>query len=390
MRKAVIPLTILCLCLLPWGTPSRADGVDFSSYAQMHSADDPKTDTRLIGFLESSFLTVTCDVPVIQPKLANLERGVETDTEDLIRTFFGSRDAVMSEEGVISPLWGPGRRYKSGMVIYLAENEDFGMRNIEQAVRDVEQGKGKELEIVPAYLDVYPNGFVYANNIPHKPVYAADVKAIDELKPNMNYRLVFSEEEGQEAAETLIAEMFGELKVPDGSFQSAVQAMVRLDGERLFAYRAHPQYLTTYEVALDGGAAQTFEVAVPVLDVYLHLQLDADRVLAGMEYFWTDEIRVAGAPRECIQAAEALIIAREELLEHFGGEPPLLNVSKISLGYVQNRRDRAMLIPAWIFDAWYTQTVATEQNQAGFVAREPVRVPMMFAVDALTGEPFAL
>jgi hypothetical protein len=85
--------------------------------------------------------------------------------------------------------------------------------------------------------------------------------------------------------------------------------------------------------------------------------------------------------------------APEQLFEYFDGEPPMLTVYNISLGYIQDRQDRRTLIPVWLFDAWYSQMVTAQDAGTGEItpladsfARNHVSVPIPFAINALTGE----
>jgi len=364
-------------------------------YAQVAESGDAKTDYRLERMLESTFLTVTCDVPSIQPKVANLRRSWMPPTEDLLTHFFGGRDNLLSEEEVISPLWGDGRRYKSGMVLHLAP--------IDQQTSQLRLDEMSGVEVVPTFLDVYSTGFIYANNVPHKPVYATDVKVLSKLKADVTYHNVYDETEGLNAAESMIGDMFGKLQVPAG-FQSSVLTLIQHFGERQFVYRAVPEYLTeynAYESAFDvttpgqqstepapkPKVLATHKVAVPVLDVYVHVMLDGEKMLTGMEYFWDSGIAVSGQPEECLHAGVALSKAREQLFEHFEAQPPLVTVSGIMLAFIEDRGSRNQLVPAWMFDAWYQDRVtATKDNPHTTNNQNIVQVPMPFAINALTGE----
>jgi hypothetical protein len=244
------------------------------------------------------------------------------------------------------------------------------------------------IEVVPTFLDIYSTGFVYANNITHKAVYATDVKILSETKADVKYHNVYNEQEGQAAAEQVMATMFGKLTVPKG-FQSSVKAIIQHFGERLFVYRVQPEYLTNYDLTKADGSTVNRQIAVPVLDAYTHLMLDGDKLLCGLEYFWDPGLAPAGTPKKCVSAADAVFVARESLIEHFNNQPPLLNVSKITLGFIQDRKNRNRLVPVWLFDAWYTDYVPSKAQQKTNTTENLITVPLPFYVNALD-ESFGL
>lgn len=371
------------------------------AFAQETPVDIEDLDALVEQGIESSFLTLDGDVivPSMQPKLTNLKRGWSPDTEELIGLFLGTRDAIMDEEEVISPLWGRGRRYKSGTVLYLMDKHMATPGNI--------AGIATEVEVVPSFLDVYSTGFVYISNIPHKAVYATDVELEDEKLTSVSYRNVYEIDEGQRAAEQLIAGKLGELQVPEG-FQPAVTAIIQDFAERLFAYSARLEYITEYDVyeyridpdgggGLERSVIGTQPASVPVWDVKVQMMLDGDKLLAGMEYFWDDTVRPVGEPRECIHAGTALVAAREQLLEFYDDEPPLMTITGLSLGFIQDREDRSTLVPVWLFNAWYQETVSMDPVDLSDAppltspyAHNLVQVPVPFAVNALTEELYIL
>jgi hypothetical protein len=126
---------------------------------------------------------------------------------------------------------------------------------------------------------------------------------------------------------------------------------------------------------------------VPVLDVYVHVMLDGDKMLTGMEYFWDSNITPAGQPEESLHAGVALSKAREQLFDHFKSQPPLVTITGITIAFIEDRGNRNQLVPAWMFDAWYQDRVtATKDNPHTTNNQNIVQVPMPFAVNALTGE----
>ncbi len=340
---------------------------------------DKLFDEQIQQIVNSQFLTVACDVPQIQPQLPVLRRSVtSTDSAALITKFFGSRDNLLGDEKIISPLWGPGTRYKSGMVLRLVTNQDFGLRSI--------IGPTTDTEVVPVFLDVYPNGFLYINNVPHTAVHATKVKETSVETADISYYDMYTESEGQAAAEKLIGELTGELKAPAGC-QTSVKAMVQHFGERLYAYRIMPEYITKSDIMDEkGNITGSQPVAVPIYDSYVHVQLDGDKMLAGIEYFWDGGITAAGDAKRCLYAPEAVIKARDGLLKEFNNQPPLLTVASIRLGYIQDRKDTAKLIPVWLFDAWYAVLSDPKQKpKTTLESSEREEVPLPFAVNALDG-----
>jgi hypothetical protein len=357
--------TALCLVALP-------------AAAQQQKAD-AGFDEQMKQIVSSQFLTVACDVPQIQPLVPALRRSVTaTDASALIDKFFGSRDNLLGDEKIISPLWGPGTRYKSGMVLRLVTNKEFGQRSI--------IGPTTDTEVVPVFLDVYPNGFLYVNNVPHTAVHATKVKETSAETADISYYDMYSADDGQVAAEKLVAELMGELKAPAGC-QTSVKALIQHFGERLYAYRIIPEYITKCDLLDEkGNVTGSQPMAVPIYDSYVHVQLDGDKMLAGIEYFWDGGLSAAGEPKRCLYAPEAVIKAREGLLKAYDNKPPLLTVASIKLGYIQDRNDKSKLIPAWLFDAWYAVLSDPKKKpNTTLEGTERVEIPLPFAVNALDG-----
>lgn len=324
---------------------------------------------------KSSFLTVDVPVPYIKPQLANISRSKTYGATELINSFFGGQEFVTDKEPIVHPIWGNGTRYKSGIVLRLVESGSQTTNMYE------------DLEVVPAFLDVYTRGFVYQNNVPHQPV----VKTFfnENAAPENMYRTteVYSAEDGRRAVEQLISDMFGPLKVPSG-FQSVVYSGIQEDGERLFMYRAYPEYIAPVEVPDVKGGNTTMDTGIPVLDVYTHVLMDGDRNLVGMEFFWDSNISAQSGVKQCYSANQALVLAREALYESYGKHPPLLTITDIKLGYFQSRENSGRLEPGWLFDAWYSRKKdqLNTRGTSSYMQYEYVNVPMPFAVNAITGQ----
>jgi hypothetical protein len=273
------------------------------------------------------------------------------------------------------------------MVVYLVENDEPGIRSI--------QGPTTELEVAPVYMDVYNHGFLYVNNLPHKPVLATDLKTENGGSAEVSRYNLYNEAEGQEAVEYMVGELFGELAVSEG-FQSSVQTIIQDFGENLFVYLANPQHKTHYSLYEynennERVAVGKQPIAIPVLDVKVHAMLDGDKLLTGLEYFWDSNLQMQGEPREAIQAGEAVMAAMEVLNAYFNEEPPLLTVYQITFAYIQDRSSHTRLVPVWLFDAWYSRKAVQENtsplSQVPYVTGME-SAPLPFAVNALNREVY--
>jgi hypothetical protein len=123
------------------------------------------------------------------------------------------------------------------------------------------------------------------------------------------------------------------------------------------------------------------------MDSYVNILLDGDKVLAGMEYFWDSKLALDGTPKPCMQFADATAVAQKWLYNRYNGTPPLYNVADVKLGFVQDRTNRSLLVPAWIFDAWYNTPLP---SGVGTTENPVKRTNDPFAVNALTGKAFRL
>lgn len=342
------------------------------------STGDPDLDARLRSLIEGSFLSVVCQVPAIQPSVCVLKRNASPNRKLIVDTFLGGDANVIGEQAVNSPLWGRGTRLKAGTIVYAKDG---------QGPQASSAGK---VELSPAQVDLFPTGFIYQNNIPHQAVYGTTVKYNDSRPAEVSYHNVYNEEDGRKAAKELISRMLGELKLPSGC-QLAESDVIQLQGERLYVYRAQPEFVTSYPIyATDakGKTSQvgTLPVAVPILDAYVQVALDGNKMLCSFEYFWDSSISHDGQLAESLHAGEAVLKAREWLMHEYNNAPPLLSVQAIRLGFVQNRQDRSRLIPAWLFDAGSEQRVR-EEYKGGAGANESIMlVRRPFAVNAISGE----
>lgn len=365
--------------------------------AEIKPSGNDKLDKQLKSFLDSQLLEVRCDVPGITPLVVNLRRGSAPNPDQVIKVFLGGKDTLLGSEAIISPIWGKGQRSKSGTTIKVLvdrEVQQDGAGGRRESSVKVDLQNMDKLEVVPAFLDIYRQGFLYTNNIPHKAVYATDVKKVSELKADVTYRNLYSREDGREAALKMLQDTIGEPKVAKG-FRLRTDDLIQTFGERLYACRMQPEYLTTYPVFEWVGEGEkrqykqtgTKPVAIKVNDVYVHVMLDGDKLLCGMEYFWDNGLSAEGSPKPAINAADAILASRGWMVKHFNKNPPQITVKQITLGFVQDRKDVTLLVPAWIFGASYS--AEDEGGEAG-LGGNVVQVPCPFAVNALTGEAFDL
>ena len=343
--------------------------------AEIFDKSDPGMDETQELLFKSSFLTVDVPVPYIQPRLSDIKRSKAFTANELITKFFGGQENVMGKEPIVHPVWGEGTRYKSGIVLRLVDSGGQSMNNYQDA------------ELVPAFLDVYTRGFVYQNNIPHAPVARTQMEITSETTSNVINSEAFSVKEGGALVEQLISDMFGALQVPQG-FQSVVYSGIQEDGERLFVYRANPEYIASVDVPDVKGGNTTMDTGIPVLDVYTHVQMDGDKNLVAMEYFWDNSIQALGNVRDCYTANQALVLAREAIYKDYDKHPPLITITNIKLGYFQSRSNSSMLEPGWLFDAWYSRKSEQNNERGGnnFYQHQYINVPIPFAVNAITGK----
>lgn len=346
-----------------------------SASAEIFDKSNPGMDKTQEALFKSSFLTVDVPVPYIKPRLADIKRSRSFTADMLINNFFGGQANVMGKEPIVHPVWGNGTRYKSGMVLRLVES---GSQSLSEY---------QDTEVVPAFLDVYTRGFVYENNIPHAPVARTEMVITSETTSDVKNTEAYSAREGRNLVESLISGMFGSLEVPAG-FQSTVYSGIQEDGERLFMYRANPEYIAPVEVPDVNGGNTTMDTGIPLLDVYTHVLMDGERNLVGMEYFWDNTIAAQGGVKDCYSANQALVLAREALYKNYQSHPPLLTITNIKLGYFQSRSNSTMLVPGWLFDAWYSEksTQLNTRGSSSYNQSQYINVPMPFAINAITGE----
>lgn len=344
-------------------------------------AGDDDLAARMRDLVLHGFIEVKCTMPVMLPTVAPIKRGYTAPARsELVERFFGGEQGVTSSEQTRSPIFGKGMRYKSGKVLYLTESGSNS-----QTVRQAQTAH----EYVAAFLDLYDSGYVYQNNVAHSPVLATDVKIKSSASADVNRFKVYSEADGQRAVEQMLTGLKGALQVPPG-FQSSVQTAVQDYGEKLFVYRVNPEYLATVEILSPDGTRQEVRTGIPLHDVFISVQLDGDKLLAGMEYFWDNSLTVSAAPQKGMSAQTAFVAGKTALLKFYNNQPPLMEVYNIKLGYVIDRNNRNMLVPCWVFDAYYNQGESRPDPTSGFMRSGLIPVAAPFAVNCLTGEFHAL
>jgi hypothetical protein len=370
-RAGLLALLFAAICCLPLQAAPKTPA----------AGDEMRN--RLDDLLRAGFIEATCPMPMMVPHVTALKRSYVPAREKVIAQFFGGQQGVTSTEQLTSPIYGKGTRFKSGKVVYLTP------KGVDLRAAASQQ---KKAEYVAASLDLYNSGFVYVNNVAHAPVLATDVRMTGQAKAKLSRRNVYSDQEGRRAAEQLVTEMFGGLK-PGAGFQINAQSVIQDVGEKLFVYRANPEYLAKVDIMTSNGAKQQATIGITVRDVFINLQLDGDKLLAGMEYFWDGGLTPIGQPKPGMSAEEAFQIGKKGLFQVYKGEPPLMTVSQVTLGYILDRRNRNQLVPVWIFAASYAQA-ETKSDRSGLVSSfdktnyQPIARP--FAVNVLTGDFYAL
>jgi hypothetical protein len=373
MRNLVIAALVAALLVMPGGLMARAAGTKGGG----KGGENPKSVADVVA--RSSFLDLKCTVPWMSADVAPLRRSWVPNQGDLIQHFFGGQQGVTATQEVRSPIYGRGTRFKSGKVIYLTPDGMDPRQSAQQATK---------AEYVAAFLDLYSSGFSYQNNVPHTPVHATNVQVTGVHSADVSHHDVYTVEDGRATAAKLISDMFGPLSVPAG-FQTSVNTMIQDFGEKLFIYRVTPEYITNVYVRGAQGQEQKIKSGLPLFETFVNIQLDGDKLLAGMEYYWDNNLSVVGTPKKSIDAYEAVEAARQGLFKYYGEAPPLMSVTNLKLGYIVDRKNPSQLIPAWLFDASYTQTV-TEPDKTGLrnglTSSDLEIVPRPFAVNALSGD----
>lgn len=363
--KTTLMLALALLALAGYGGAAQA-APKAKGKAPRTTADLPK------ALAQASFLDVRCTLPWMSADVAPLRRSWTPDKTDLLQRFFGGQQGVSSDQSVRSPIYGHGTRYKSGKVVYLTP---AGMNT---------QAAAQKAEYVAAFLDLYSSGFSYQNNISHTPVHATDVQVTGVHSADVSRHDVYTVSDGQAAAEKMIGEMFGKLSVPSG-FQTSVDTVIQDFGEQLFVYRVTPEFITQIQLTAPNGQKQTIQSGLPLFETFVNIQLDGEKLLAGMEYYWDNNLTVSGPLKPSIDSFEAVAMARTGLLKEYNNSPPLLTVTAVKLGYIVDRKQPSQLIPAWVFDASYTKTV-TQPGKSGFNTTDLQVIPLPFAIHALSGD----
>lgn len=349
-----------------------------ASSQEFQPSGDPDLDARLRSLIQGSFLNVACKVPSIQPSVCVLKRSSSPNRKFIIDTFAGGEANIIGQQTVNSPIWGSGTRMKAGTVVYANDGEG-------------PHAPGQQkVELSPAQIDFFSSGFTYQNNIPHKPVYATQVKYNEARPAEVSYFKVYAEAEGRKAAKALLSSMLGELTLPAG-FQLSESDSILTEGERLYVYRAQPEFITTFPVFTTDASGKTVQsgaqpVAVPLMDAYVQVALDGDMLLCALEYYWDSNLTAEGTLQESIHAGEAVLKSREWLMQLYQNSPPLMSVAAIRLGFIQNRKDRSRLIPVWLFDAGAERRVREELAGGAGATESIMRLRDPFAVHAITGE----
>jgi hypothetical protein len=371
-RAGLLALLFAAICCLPLHAAPKPQ------------PSRPEMQDRLQDILRAGFIDASgIGLPAMTPHVAPLKRSYVPGRDKVLTQFFGGQQGVTSTEQLTSPIYGKGTRFKSGKVVYLTP------KGVDLRAAASQQ---KKAEYVAASLDLYNSGFVYVNNVPHSPVLTTDVRMTGQPKAKVTRRNIFTDQEGRHAAEQILTEMFGGLKASAG-FQINVQSAVQDVGEKLYVYRANPEYLAKVDILTAGGAKQQTTTGITVRDIFVNLQLDGDKLLAGMEYFWDGGLVPTAQPKPGMSWQEAFQIGKKGVFKVYKGQPPQMTVSDVTLGYILDRKNRNVLVPVWIYAATYAQP-ETKADTSGLVSSYAVTnfeaIARPFAVNVLNGDFYAL
>jgi hypothetical protein len=351
-----------------------------ASTAQAAPAKDD-LNARMQDLVLAGFLTAKCPMPGMIPIVAPIKRGTAApNRSELVQRFFGGEQGVTSSESTRSPIYGKGMRLKSGKMVIMTDSGPNAQLSAKAQTQH---------EYVAAFMDLYNSGFAYQNNMPHAPVKATDVKITGKHSSDVKRFDVYTAAEGQRAAEQLLASFTTKLTVPSG-FQTSVRTAIQDYGEKLFVYRINPECIAKVKLINPDGSKQEVQTGIPIIDSFVTIQLDGDKLLAGMEHFWDSGMSLSGTHKEAISASEAFRLAKVNLLKYFNNKPPLLEVQQVKLGYIIDRDNPNMLVPCWCFDAVFSEPETKPNSVNGMMSTNVTAAARPFAINCLTGELITL
>ncbi len=251
------------------------------------------------------------------PQLTFLKRGRQPDLGDVYKEFFRDVKKAIGSEPITSPSYGKGTRHKGPRLSI------------------VKSGGGRR-EGVSFYLDKYPWGFEYVNNLVETPT---SVETAGSTPENRKYSYKFTQQEGIAAAKKYIDQLTPGTGSVSGDFTIREEAWFEHEKGRLFTYRLTKLYR-----------------GVPLVDDYIQVAIDGEKNLANVSYFWSKEIEKQGNTYTAIDAGLALQSAKRIVLDEFGNQPPPLTLFGVKLAYINYRKNPQMLLPVWLFDCRWNET----------------------------------
>ena len=290
------------------------------------SAAQGGSDTTIDLLLQSMVISVDIPLPMWDdgpeewggkaPRLTFLKRSGRPELGDVYRRFFSDVKKAVGSEPITTPAYGRGTRHKGPR---LSITKPGGSR-----------------EGVSFYLDEYPWGFEYVNNLVETPT---SVETAGSTPANRKYSYKFTEQEGIAAAKKYIDQLTPGTGPVSGDFAIREEAWFEHEKGRLFTYRLTKLYR-----------------GVPLVDDYIQVAIDGDKNLANVSYFWSKEIEEKGSTYTAIDAGLALQEAKRIVLDEFENQPPPLTLFGVKLAYINYRKNPQMLLPVWLFDCRWSET----------------------------------
>ena len=322
-------------------------------------------DPEIKRLIEMNLPSQVIDVPVPLPRLippahwkAIVAREIKierrrTDTGRLISMFL---EGEYKTEKVKDSPYGPGTIYtdKQGHTL-----EVFARGFVYHVARDLIEPVGKRKIVLG----------------PDKvPAYEVDEKG------NPIYLYAFDEREALRLARQYVEENFGSL-ADQGDIRTVSAVDLRNNPDKVAIVDFTRQFL-----------------GVPLLDEQIRVVLDGKKQVVTFSYFWSSKLAPSKKLTRVMGPELALKYARQQALEAYKGEPPLMTLFNMRLGYVLHRSSNT-LRPVWLMDLRYNrpevvENPTTPKMEQEFGAARYVRsvkqVVIYFAVDATRPRTFPL
>ncbi len=139
-------------------------------------------------------------------------------------------------------------------------------------------------------------------------------------------------------------------------------------------------------------------LGVPLLDEQIRVVLDGKKQVVTLSYFWSERLTPSKKVTRVMGPELALKYARQQALEAYQGEPPLMTLFNMRLGYILHRAS-GTLRPVWLMDLRYNrpevvENPTTPEMERDFgaprYARSVKQVVIYFAVEATRPRSFPL